>query len=76
MKLFLAVYPQAVAARQYSVRPARADDAAAISAIYNEEIADRATRGIGSSLPRTTVWSSAGRLDGRWVDVVLMERLP
>jgi L-amino acid N-acyltransferase YncA len=29
--------------RQYSVRPARADDADAICAIYNEGIADRAT---------------------------------
>jgi phosphinothricin acetyltransferase len=32
-----------VAARQYSVRPARAEDAEAICAIYNEGIADRAT---------------------------------
>jgi L-amino acid N-acyltransferase YncA len=32
-----------VVARQYSVRPARADDADAICAIYNEGIADRAT---------------------------------
>jgi L-amino acid N-acyltransferase YncA len=32
-----------VVARQYSVRPARAEDASAICAIYNEGIADRAT---------------------------------
>jgi phosphinothricin acetyltransferase len=43
MKLSCRVYPQAVVVRQYSIRPARADDAGAISAIYNEGIADRAT---------------------------------
>lgn len=43
MKLLRAAYPQAVVVRQYSVRPARVDDAEAISAIYNEGIADRAT---------------------------------
>jgi len=32
-----------VVVRQYSCRPARADDAEVISAIYNEGIADRAT---------------------------------
>jgi phosphinothricin acetyltransferase len=32
-----------MAPRQYSIRPARADDAAAICEIYNEGIADRAT---------------------------------
>jgi len=43
MKLLRAAYPQAVVVRQYSIRPARADDAEAICAIYNEGIADRAT---------------------------------
>lgn len=43
MKLLRAAYPQAVVVRQYSVRRARADDAEAICAIYNEGIADRAT---------------------------------
>jgi len=42
MKLSAAAYPQRVAVR-YSVRPARAEDADAICAIYNEGIADRAT---------------------------------
>jgi len=43
MKLLAAAYPQVVVVRQYSVRPARAEDAGAICAIYNEGIADRAT---------------------------------
>ena len=43
MKLLAAAYPQAVVVRQYSVRPARADDADVTCAIYNEGIADRAT---------------------------------
>ena len=42
MKLLRGVYPQAVVVR-YPVRPARAEDADAICAIYNEGIADRAT---------------------------------
>src|SRR6266545_3405068 len=43
MKLLREVYPQAVGSRHFSVRAARADDAEAIAAIYNEGIADRAT---------------------------------
>ena len=42
MKLFDAAYPQAMVVR-HSVRQARAEDADAISVIYNEGIADRAT---------------------------------
>jgi len=38
--------------REYSVRPARADDADAISAIYNEGIADRATLETESRTPQ------------------------
>lgn len=43
MKLLRGAYPQAVVVRQYSIRPASADDADAIAAIHNEGIADRAT---------------------------------